>query len=87
MPARNLRFRRHHKAVICGNTSNGSGFKTGSADWAGNRTLIAPFLGVWYILYVSLFFLYDKLDTAFRIEEQIAQSFPEQVPDYEEYQS
>lgn len=45
---------------------------------------VIPFLGVWYILYVSLFLLYDKLNAAFRIEEQIAESFPEQVPDYEE---
>lgn len=46
---------------------------------------VIPFLGVWYILYVSLFFLYDQLDTAFRIEEQIAERFPEQIPEYEEY--
>lgn len=45
---------------------------------------VLPFLGVWYILYVSLFFLYDKLDYAFRIEEQIAENFPEQVPVYGE---
>lgn len=44
---------------------------------------IIPFLGVWYILYVSQFFLYDKLNYAFRIEEQIAQSFPEQIPVYD----
>lgn len=44
---------------------------------------VVPFLGVWYILYVSLFFLYGKLDYAFRIEEQIAEKFPEQIPDYE----
>ncbi len=45
---------------------------------------VIPFLGVWYIVYVSLFFLYEKLDYAFQIEAQIAQSFPEQVPVYEE---
>ena len=44
---------------------------------------IIPFLGVWYILYVSMFFLYDKLNYAFRIEEQIAQSYPEQIPVYD----
>lgn len=43
-----------------------------------------PVLGVWYILYLSNFLLYDRLDTAFRIEEQIAQSFPEQIPVYGE---
>lgn len=45
---------------------------------------VVPFLGVWYILYVSVFFLYEKLDYAFRIEEQIAEIFPEQVPVYGE---
>lgn len=45
---------------------------------------VVPFLGVWYILYVSVFFLYEKLDYAFRIEEQIAENFPEQVPVYGE---
>jgi hypothetical protein len=45
---------------------------------------VVPFLGVWYILYVSLFLLYDKLDYAFKIEEQIAERFPEQVPVYGE---
>lgn len=45
---------------------------------------VVPFLGVWYILYLSNFLLYTQLDTAFRIEEQIAQSFPEQIPVYGE---
>ncbi len=45
---------------------------------------LVPFLGVWYILYVSLFFLYEKLDYAFRIEAQIAENFPDQVPAYGE---
>lgn len=45
---------------------------------------VVPFLGVWYILYVSMFFLYEKLDYAFKIEEQIAENFPEQVPVYGE---
>ena len=44
---------------------------------------VVPFLGVWYILYVSQFLLYDKLNDAFRIEEQIAQSFPQQIPVYD----
>ena len=44
---------------------------------------LVPFLGVWYILFVSQFFLYDRLDAAFRIEEQIAESFPEQIPVYD----
>lgn len=45
---------------------------------------VVPFLGVWYILYVSQFFLYEKLDYAFKIEEQIAENFPEQIPVYGE---
>lgn len=40
---------------------------------------VIPFLGVWYIWFVSCFFLYDPLDEAFCIEEQIAQAFPEQT--------
>lgn len=43
---------------------------------------LVPFLGVWYILYLSVFLLYDQLNQAFRIEEQIGEAFPEQVPVY-----
>ncbi len=32
---------------------------------------LVPFLGVWYIMFVSLFLLYDRLNEAFRVEEQI----------------
>ncbi len=49
--------------------------------WSG---FLVPFLGVWYILYVSCFWLYDHLDAAFKIEEQIGAAFPEQIPQYEE---
>lgn len=35
---------------------------------------LVPVLGVWYILFVSVFLMYDPLDTAFRIEEQIAEA-------------
>jgi len=45
---------------------------------------LVPFLGVWYILYLSNFLLYDQLDQAFRIEEQIGEAFPEQIPVYGE---
>lgn len=48
--------------------------------WSG---FLVPFLGVWYILYLSNFLLYDQLNTAFRIEEQISEAFPEQIPVYE----
>lgn len=42
--------------------------------------LLLPFVGVWFVLFVALFLLYDRLDKAFSIEESIAQAFPEQVP-------
>jgi len=45
---------------------------------------LVPFLGVWYILFLACFLLYDQLDEAFAIEEQIGQAFPEQIPVYEE---
>lgn len=45
---------------------------------------LVPVLGVWYILYLSCFLLYDQLDNAFRIEEQIGEAFPEQIPVYGE---
>ena len=44
---------------------------------------VVPFLGVWYILFLCVFLIYDQLDEAFAIEEQIAQAFPEQIPVYE----
>ena len=44
---------------------------------------VVPFLGVWYILYVSQFLIYNQLDRAFNIEQQIAQHFPEQIPVYD----
>ncbi len=39
---------------------------------------LVPILGVWYLWYVSCFFLYRKLDRAFRIEEQLQEAFPDQ---------
>ena len=49
--------------------------------WTG---FLVPFLGVWYILFVAVFLLYDQLNDAFRIEEQIFAQFPEQIPVYED---
>ena len=49
--------------------------------WSG---FIVPFIGIWYIVFVSTFFIYDQLDEAFSIEERIAEVFPEQIPVYEE---
>ena len=45
---------------------------------------LVPFLGVWYILFLAVFLLYDQLNAAFRIEEQIGSRFPEQIPNYED---
>lgn len=42
---------------------------------------LVPIFGVWVILFVSQFLLYDKLNRAFHIEEQIEESFPEQLMD------
>ena len=49
--------------------------------WTG---FLVPFLGVWYILFLAVFLLYDRLNTAFRIEEQVCAQFPEQIPVYED---
>ena len=40
---------------------------------------LVPFLNVWYILYLVMFFLYRPLDAAFQIEEQINEHFPGQI--------
>ncbi len=40
--------------------------------------LLLPFAAIWFIQYVVLFLLYDKLEEAFQLEEQIAQKFPDQ---------
>ena len=39
---------------------------------------LMPILGVWFILFVTIFLIYRSLDNAFRIEEQIEEKFPEQ---------
>ncbi|MBR2047837.1 MAG: hypothetical protein IJ960_04490 [Oscillospiraceae bacterium] len=38
---------------------------------------VVPFLGVWYVLFVSNFLIYDDLDEAFQVEDRIAEAFPE----------
>ena len=40
---------------------------------------LVPFLNVWYILFLAMFFLYRPMDEAFRIEEQINERFPGQI--------
>lgn len=49
--------------------------------WSG---FILPFIGLWTILFLTFFFLYDSLNEAFSIEEEIKKHFPEQVPRYTE---
>lgn len=45
--------------------------------------LLVPLLGLWFIAYLSIFVLYNSIDTAFSLETQLADYFPEQVPFYE----
>lgn len=40
--------------------------------------LLLPFVAVWFIQYAVLFLLYNKLEEAFQLEEQIAEQFPDQ---------
>lgn len=46
--------------------------------------MLMPLIGFWFILYTVNFLIYDTLNDSFRIEEQIADAFPEQVPFYED---
>ena len=52
----------------------GSGLRC--AGLAAGRLL--PVAAVWFILFETLFLLYDDLEKAFRLEEQIAEQFPDQ---------
>jgi len=45
---------------------------------------LMPLTGFWFILYAVNFLIYDSLNDSFRIEERIAEAFPEQVPFYED---
>ena len=40
---------------------------------------LVPFLNVWYILFLTMFFLYRPMDKDFKIEEQINEHFPGQI--------
>lgn len=46
--------------------------------------MLLPLTGFWLILYTANFLMYNTLDNAFQIEEQIAGAFPEQAPFYED---
>lgn len=45
---------------------------------------VVPILGDWYIVFLAVFFIYRPLNRDFRIEEQIREAFPENLPE-EEY--
>lgn len=46
--------------------------------------ILLPLIGLWFILFVTNFLLYDTMNDVFGIEEQIAEAFPEQVAFYED---
>lgn len=46
--------------------------------------IVLPIIGIWFILFLANFLLYEKLDTAFHIQEEINLHFPEQAPCYDE---
>lgn len=46
--------------------------------------ILLPLTGLWFILHAVNFLLYETMDEAFHIEEQIAQTFPEQAAFYED---
>ena len=43
--------------------------------------------GFWFILYASCFLIYDTLNESFQIEQQIADTFPEQAPFHKNHSS
>lgn len=42
---------------------------------------LVPIFGVWYILLTGILIVYDDINAAFRVEEQIAARFPGVIPD------
>ncbi|MDD6441050.1 MAG: hypothetical protein PUG71_02910 [bacterium] len=46
--------------------------------------MLLPLTGIWFILYTANFLIYDTFNNIFQIEVKIADSFPEQVPFYED---
>ena len=46
--------------------------------------LLLPLIGFWFILYTVNFLIYDTLNDSFKIEELIANAFPDQIPFYED---
>ena len=43
-----------------------------------------PILGDWYVLFLSVFFIYRPLNKDFKVEDQIREAFPDNLPE-EEY--
>ena len=43
-----------------------------------------PVLGIWYVLFLSVFILYRDLDRDFKIEEQILEKFPDSIDEEDE---
>ena len=46
--------------------------------------ILLPITGIWFILFSADFLLYDTINEVFHLEEQIAASYPDQVPFYED---
>lgn len=42
---------------------------------------LVPFFGVWVILFISQFMLYNRMDSAFQIEARIEETYPGQLTD------
>ena len=59
------------------------GLSNSGAWFRGQSLLLLPLAGVWFILYATLFLLYDPLNKALGIEEQIARRYSDQTPHYD----
>lgn len=46
--------------------------------------ILLPVLGIWFILFTVHFLLYETMNEAFHLEEEIARVFPEQAAFYED---
>lgn len=45
---------------------------------------VVPILGDWYVIFLAVFFIYRPLNKDFKVEEQIREAFPDNLPE-EEY--
>jgi hypothetical protein len=45
---------------------------------------LLPLTGLWTILFVANFLIYNTVNDVFHVEAQIAEAFPEQAPFYED---